>query len=203
MRLVPDGAHDGLPEPLGEFLDAVVARRRALRAYVLSWDFAMLYAMEREWLPIYKLDGRTHRRLKFRLDDQHPVGASHHQKVIVVDDAVAFVSGYDLTRCRFDTSDHRVDDPRRVDHRGIRYPPFHDVGIAVAGDCARALGDLARERWLRATGERHAPTTASNDADVWPAGIAVAATDVDVAIARTEPPFAGHTSATFDAVVGA
>src|SRR6185436_9181740 len=115
MRLVPDGAHDGLPEPLGEFLDAVVARRRALRAYVLSWDFAMLYAMEREWLPIYKLDGRTHRRLKFRLDD-----------------------------------------------RGIRYPPFHDVGIAVAGDCARALGDLARERWLRATGERHAPTMASD-----------------------------------------
>ena len=209
MRLVPDGAHDGLPEPLGEFLDAVVARHRALRGYVLSWDFAMLYAMEREWLPIYKLDGRTHRRLKFRLDDRHPVGASHHQKVIVVDDAVAFVSGYDLTRCRFDTSDHRVDDPRRVDHRGIRYPPFHDVGIAVAGDCARALGDLARERWLRATGERHAPTTASDAADVWPAGIAVAATDVDVAIARTEPPFAGRPAVTeiralhFDAIASA
>jgi len=28
----------------------------------------MLYAMEREWLPIYKLDWRTHRRLSFRLD---------------------------------------------------------------------------------------------------------------------------------------
>ena len=31
---------------------------------------AMLYAMEREWLPIYKLDWRTHRRLRFRLDDE-------------------------------------------------------------------------------------------------------------------------------------
>ena len=134
MRLVPDGAHDGLPESLGEFLDAVVARQRALRGYVLSWDFAMLYAMEREWLPIYKLDGRTHRRLKFRLDDQHPVGASHHQKVIVVDDAVAFVSGYDLTRCRFDTSDHRIDDPRRVDHRGIDAGSVGQVHHVVVRD---------------------------------------------------------------------
>ena len=72
MRLVPEGAGDGLPEPLGDFLNAIIARRRELHGYVLSWDFAMLYAMEREWLPIYKLDWRTHRRLSFRLDDRHP-----------------------------------------------------------------------------------------------------------------------------------
>ena len=35
---------------------------------------------------------------------------------------------------------------------GKPYPPFHDVGIVVGGDCARALGELARERWRRATG---------------------------------------------------
>jgi len=209
MRLMPDGATDGLPDQLGDFLNAVVARAPALRGYVLSWDFAMLYAMEREWLPIYKLDGRTHRRLSFRLDDQHPVGGSHHQKVIVVDDAVAFVSGYDLTRCRFDTNDHAHDDPRRVDHRGVRYPPFHDVGIAVAGDCARALGDLARERWRRATGERPCEAGLADPADVWPQSMAIVATDVDVAITRTEPAFAGHAAVTeiralhFDAIAAA
>ena len=74
MRLVPDGANDGLPELLGDFLNEVVARRPELHGYVLSWDFAMLYAMEREWLPIYKLGWRTHRRLTFRLDDKHPIG---------------------------------------------------------------------------------------------------------------------------------
>ena len=192
MRLVPDGAHDGLPEPLGEFLNAVVARCRDLHGYVLSWDFAMLYAMEREWLPIYKLNGRTHRRLAFRLDDKHPVGASHHQKIIVVDDAVAFVSGYDLTRCRWDTSEHVCKDQRRVDHRGTPYAPFHDVGIVVAGDCARALGDLARERWYRATGDRLDPITPSRASDVWPDGVRAAAADVNVAISRTEPAFDGR-----------
>ena len=49
MRLVPEGANDGLPEGLCEFMDAIVARRRTLRAYILSWDFAMLFARaERE-----------------------------------------------------------------------------------------------------------------------------------------------------------
>ena len=115
MRLIPGGAKDGLPEPLCEFLNALVEARRGLRGYVLSWDFAMLYALEREWLPIFKLDWRTHRRMSFRLDDQHPAGASHHQKVVVVDDSVAFVSGYDLTRVRWDTCQHQKHEPRRVE----------------------------------------------------------------------------------------
>src|SRR4051812_34179278 len=62
-HLVPGGANDGDPEPLGEFLHAVVESRPALHAYVLNWDFAMLYALEREWLPLYKMDWRSHRRL--------------------------------------------------------------------------------------------------------------------------------------------
>ena len=192
MRLVPGGAKDGLPEPLCEFLNALVEARRGLRGYVLSWDFAMLYALEREWLPIFKLDWRTHRRMSFRLDDQHPAGASHHQKVVVVDDNVAFVSGYDLTRVRWDTCQHQKHEPRRVDHLGISYPPFHDVGIAVGGDCARALGDLARERWRRATGKSLRPVAADTSSDAWPSGVEPALTDIDVAIARTEPSFNGY-----------
>jgi len=209
MRLVPDGANDGFPEPLGDFLNAIVAARSGLRGYVLSWDFAMLYAMEREWLPIFKLDWRTHRRLSFHLDDQHPTGASHHQKVVVVDDAVAFVSGYDLTKVRWDSCGHKQNDPRRVSHDGKPYAPFHDVGIAVGGDCARALGELARERWRRATGKRLKPAPAAPASDAWPTGIEAALTDVDVAIARTEPPFKGRPAVTeirqlhLDAIAGA
>jgi hypothetical protein len=122
MRLTPKGADDGLPEPLAEFLNTITARR-GVHGYVLSWDFAMLYTLEREWFPIFKLDWRTHRRLHFRLDDHIPAGASHHQKIVVVDDTVAFVSGYDLTRVRWDTHKHAEDDPCRVDHRGVKYAP--------------------------------------------------------------------------------
>ncbi len=193
MRLVPDGAHDGLPEPLGEFLNAIVASRPDLHGYVLSWDFAMLYAMEREWLPIYKLDWRTHRRLSFRLDDRHPVGASHHQKVIVIDDALAFVSGYDLTRCRWDTSAHRCNDA--ASRRPSRANRIRRSTTSASSSAATVR---ARSASLRANAGSERPATAPcrppmrTIDDLWPENVAVAATDVDVAIARTEPAFDGR-----------
>jgi hypothetical protein len=58
ISLVPGGANDGYPEELGEFLKEVARRERRLRMYVLFWDFVMLFAGDREWVPLYKLAGR-------------------------------------------------------------------------------------------------------------------------------------------------
>jgi phospholipase D1/2 len=185
--LVPADPGDGLPRLLGDFLDALVRRRRSLRIYVLDWDFAMLYALEREPLPIYTLGWRTHRRLHFRLDDRHPVGASHHQKIVVIDDAVAFVGGIDLTIRRWDTPAHRPDEPRRVDPSGVPYPPFHDVQVAVDGDAAAALGALARRRW-----HANAVPPRSVTHDPWPEFVRPDLADVDVALVRTEPRYDGQ-----------
>lgn len=188
VRLIPQGANDGLPEGLCDFLNAVVSRRRSIRAYILSWDFAMLFALEREWLPVYKLDWRTHRRLSFRLDAKHPLGASHHQKVVVIDDALAFVGGFDLTQRRWDTSEHAADCPERRDVNGEPYGPFHDIQAMVDGEAARAIGELARARWHRAVGSRARRVATTRDSDPWPHGYRPDIADIDVAIARTEPP---------------
>ena len=192
QQLVPDGPDDGWPEQVGDLLNALVSRRRGLRAYVLTWDFAMLYLLEREWLPLYKLDWRTHRRLSFRLDAKHPTGGSHHQKFIVVDDSVAFVSGFDLSRSRWDTSEHRCEEPRRRNPSGLSYGPFHDVGAVVEGECARSIGELARERWLRATGRRARVAVDKPVDGRWPKSIVPVLRDVPVAIARTEPALDEH-----------
>lgn len=190
VELVRDGTQQGLPSALGELLNALVARRPQLNAYILIWDFAMIYAIEREWMPVYKLDWRTHKRLCFRMDDKHPIGASQHQKVVVIDDAIAFVGGLDLTRSRWDTPEHKPDDPRRVDPLGTSYAPFHDVQMIMEGDVAAALGELARERWYRATKKRisAAPTVREGR---WPADLEPHLTDIDVGIARTQPEYAG------------
>ena len=191
MRLVPGGADDGLPEPLGDFLHEVVARRPSLKAWVLSWDFSMLYALEREWLPVYKLGWRTHRRLRFRLDAAHPLGASHHQKVVVVDDSVAFVGGFDLAGSRWDRPEHRADEPLRVDATGKPHPPFHDVQAMLDGPAAAAFGELARERWRRATG--HVPTGEPRGPvrghAAWAPWVRPDFENVELGISRTEP---GH-----------
>jgi phosphatidylserine/phosphatidylglycerophosphate/cardiolipin synthase-like enzyme/membrane protein DedA with SNARE-associated domain len=187
-ELAPQGADDGLPNRLSEFLDTLVARRRDLHAYVLGWDFAMLYALEREMLPIYSFGWRTHRHLHYHLDDRHPPGGSHHQKIAVVDGRLAFVGGIDFAATRWDTPEHALEEPARRTSEGAPYSPFHDVTMMVEGDAARALHELACERWRRATGK--APAHAgTSDASPWPAGVAPEFEDVDVGIARTEPAY--------------
>ncbi|MBI4207549.1 MAG: VTT domain-containing protein [Betaproteobacteria bacterium] len=195
MRLMPQGANDGLPEGLCDFINAVVAGRPNVRAYILSWDFAMLFALEREWLPVYKLDWRTHPRLSFRLDANHPVGASHHQKVVVIDDALAFVGGFDLTQRRWDTPEHACDAAARCDANGTPYPPFHDLQAMVDGNVARALGELARTRWHQAVGRPARSLDTAPRNDPWPIECPPDITDVDVAVARTEPAFNGRPGA--------
>jgi phospholipase D1/2 len=189
-RLRPDRPPGPYPDELGPFLDALVRERRDLRVYILNWDCNIVYAFEREILAPLQLGWKTHRRIQFRLDSHYPVGASLHQKIVVVDDAIAFSGGLDLTIRRWDTPEHLVQHPARVDHCGVQYPPFHDIQLLVDGPAAHALAELARERWFRRTGQRIPPT--SVETDPWPCEVQPDITDVDVAIARTESAYAGR-----------
>ena len=182
---------DEFPDELGEFLVALVRHNPKLNVYLLSWDFNMIYAAERELLPALRLRIQAPPRFHFRLDNMHPKGASHHQKVVVVDDQVAFAGGIDLSRWRWDTSEHKPDDARRIDPDGKPYPPFHDLMMMVEGDAAARLGQLARERWRRARGWKIKPPTGV-DRSPWPESVASGLDDVRMAIARTEPAYQGR-----------
>ncbi|EJM97764.1 VTT domain-containing protein [Herbaspirillum sp. YR522] len=193
--LLPDGGDDdGFPRQLGDFLHALVADRPALHIQVLNWDYAMLYALEREWMLARKPGRPRNARLRFHTDSRHPVGASHHQKIVVVDDRVAFVGGLDLTRCRWDTPDHACDNPLRRDPDGKPYAPFHDVQAMVDGDCARALGELARRRWKLAgyAASRQVRGADHGQGDPWPADQVPDLQDIEVGISRTEPAHDGR-----------
>lgn len=185
VRLNP---RDAATPSFGDFLHHLVRRNRKLRIYVLLWDFAMIYAADREIIPLYSHPWRTHRRIHFRLDNTHPLGASHHQKIVVIDDAVAFAGGLDIAEHRWDTSDHLPQDPHRVDSLGRLYPPNHDVQLVVDGDAAAELGRLVRERWRRATGKR-LRVAAPLPADPWPPKVTPDLEHVLVAICRTEPAY--------------
>jgi phospholipase D1/2 len=186
-RLVGESckADDGYPEGLVDFLSALVQRRRELVVHVLVWDFSMLYAMERELTPAFALRWRTPRRLHYCLDDGLPFGAAHHQKIVVVDDAVAFSGGLDLTIRRWDTREHRIDDERRTDVAGKPYPPFHDVQALVDGEAAGVLAELARDRWTQGACERPPPIAPIGDP--WPDSVKPDLTEIDTGIARTIP----------------
>jgi phosphatidylserine/phosphatidylglycerophosphate/cardiolipin synthase-like enzyme/uncharacterized membrane protein YdjX (TVP38/TMEM64 family) len=172
------------PAMLGDFLSMLARRRRTLEVRILIWDYPMIYGTDREFPSGYGLGWKPHERIAVRYDNTHPVTGSHHQKVVVIDDAVAFCGGLDLTSRRWDTPDHGPNNERRC-YEGGGYPPFHDVMMMVDGAVARSLGDLARERWLRATTQRLSPVR--HPADVWPPHVPAAFHDVGVGISRTEP----------------
>ena len=174
------------PTRLDELLSFVARRRPHLRCYLLIWDYAALYTLERDPWSRWKLGWRTHRHVRFGFDDRHPVGGSHHQKIVVVDDQLAFCGGIDLTSHRWDTCAHRVDEPARTSFGGKPYGPYHEVHTMVAGPVAASLGMLARDRW-RALGEERLPTVRPSSEDLWPDDVTPDLTDVDVAIARTVP----------------
>lgn len=175
----------GPPITLLDFLNELLNRNPKLKIHVLNWDYSVIYALERETMAQIKLFWSARPNLDFRFDDRHPVGASHHQKVVVIDDSIAFAGGIDLTGKRWDSPVHHPNNPGRRGPDGKEYGPFHDIQCMVSGQAARTLGELARERWRRATGEVIRPST--NEC-MWPASID-GCEDLHCGIVRTEPAF--------------
>ena len=186
----PYGA-DGWPSRLGDFLIALADAKPRLEIRIVLWDFAMIYAPERELIPIFRLPWKGHPRIHLQMDSAHPPAASQHQKIVVCDDKVAFSGGLDLTANRWDTREHLADDPRRTNPAGDAYGPFHDAMAIVDGAAAHALGEIARHRWAVASGyDCHAPTDGLAG-DPWPASVRPLLSDVHPAIARTYPAYRG------------
>jgi phosphatidylserine/phosphatidylglycerophosphate/cardiolipin synthase-like enzyme len=110
-------------------------------------------------------------RIRAALDSHERPMHCHHEKVVVIDDEIAFVGGIDLTDLggdRFDTPEHPA--------RGRL--GWHDVASRIRGP---AVADVARhlaQRWEAVTGER-VPAQAAEAAA--PAG------DVELQIVRTVP----------------
>ena len=189
LSLIRNGDDDKyrFPRKLGKLLNFLIKKRKQLRIYLLSWDFSMIYALEREFFPKYKLKWRSHNRIHFCLDGKHPVGGSQHQKLVVVDDKVAFAGGFDLSKWRWDSSEHKADDKRRLDPDGKPYRPFHDVQMVLDGPAAGALGKLARDRWERAFSEKISFSNNNENNDPWPESVEPQFKDIEIAIARTMP----------------
>lgn len=185
-----EGPDDGAPNAIGALLEYVLHRSPHLRIRVLRWDLAFLKMPVRGTTSALILDWLTPGRLKFRMDGHHPPGACHHQKIAVIDDCMAFCGGIDVTGGRWDTPAHLDDDPGRRWPNDEPHGPWHDATTAVDGPAARALGELARARWAAATG--HRPHTHPPGGDCWPADLLPDLRDVDIGIARTEPPYRGR-----------
>ncbi|KFB10084.1 phospholipase D-like domain-containing protein [Nitratireductor basaltis] len=184
IRLHPDQGEKSVR--LGNLIREAVEENEDLTVRILVWRLGSLYSQKKI---LQKEPWREHPRILVRYDGKHPLRASHHQKLVCLDDSLAFTGGMDLTVHRWDRRPHRPYDPDRVTEDGEAYEPVHDTQIALEGVAAKAIGDLARERWRRATGERHQPE--HHGEEIWPDGFDPDLKDCEIGIARTLPSMMG------------
>ncbi|WP_313046082.1 phospholipase D-like domain-containing protein [Brevundimonas sp.] len=190
-RLDPEGPLNDRRAEIGHQLKALVRHKPDLDVRLLIWRSPLLIAASQGFYP-HKAQRWFRRRIvEFRLDGPGILGACHHQKVVVIDNQIAFCGGGDISTDRWDTEEHFSGDPRRCEPTGVIPAPRHEVMCVMDGPAAQALGELARERWRRATGEVIAPIMAQC-ADSWPERVTPALTQVSVGISRTEPQVRGR-----------
>ena len=178
------------PVRLGSFILWLARHRRGLDILILKWSFGALKFLGRGSMLLDLLRWWPHRRIEFKFDSAHPVGCSHHQKIVVIDDRLAVCGGIDMTSERWDTREHREDDPRRKTPSGKRYCPWHDATMMLEGEVAGVLGELGRARWKRAGGGDLGPVEPPNES-AWPEKLEAQFTDLGIGISRTRAAYDG------------
>lgn len=191
IDLDPRKVEEDVPHRLGKFLSWLISCRPDLNIYLLQWDVGLLATLGRGSTPLRLVDWFISQQIHMKLDHMHPHGATHHQKIIVIDDVLAFCGGIDVTADRWDTPEHQENSRFRIRPTSKRpYDPWHDATTVVDGRAAHTLGRLVRKRWETATGEKIPPTPAVQP--LWPDCIEPMFRNVPVAISRTVPAHAGH-----------
>jgi len=176
---------DGAPVELGKLLRFLLKRRKELELKILLWNHPVVYSVHRELFPRWIFWPREPDRVEIVLDSHLPAGASHHEKLVIIDDEVAYCGGVDLTVRRWDVAAHHPTEPRRRDYAHKPYVPLHDVQVVVQGDAAAALGERARTRWQAAGGKPIEPPPRRGTTSAWPRHVKPDFTNTTVGIMRT------------------
>ncbi|MCO6048903.1 phospholipase D-like domain-containing protein [Mesorhizobium sp. RP14(2022)] len=178
---------DEAPEKLGAFIYWLVEQNPELEIFLLRWDVGALATLTRGTTFLTLLKWMRHPRIHTKLDGAHPVGSSHHQKIVVIDDCLAFCGGIDMTADRWDTREHRFRDKRRrrpTTHRA--YMPWHDATTAITGPIVDAIAEICRERW-KVAGGRPGLAPIEGVKSCWPEGLPTHFQYVPVAVSRSAP----------------
>jgi phospholipase D1/2 len=136
------------------FLKNLCRKNPELRIYVICWDYSPAFFFEREWLQDFKFNRGSRRRIRFRFDDRHALGASHHQKFAVVDGSLAFVGSLDFCHARWDLREHSTTCPDRCQPDGEDVSgPYHEVQAYLTGPAVSELQELFEARWILSGGK--------------------------------------------------
>ena len=179
------------PSRLGSFILWLARNRSGLDIKILKWSYGFVKFFGRGSMLMDLARWMPNRQIDFKFDTAHPIGCSHHQKIVVIDDRFAVCGGIDLTTKRWDTREHIEHDRRRADPDDNAMGPWHDLTMMMEGEVAETLGELGRSRWVRAGGDPLGPAK-QGEGSAWPDGMMPHFENVEIGIARTMAPYAGE-----------
>lgn len=167
-----------------------------LQIFLNRWDYSLFMANDREALGSWRWRRHSPDNVHYVLDGAVPMGACHHQKIVVIDDEVAFCGGMDLALNRWDRrshmpSNHHRIDPGALDNELHRFGPYHDIQMVVAGPVVEHLARIVRQRWSRVTEVESIPLRVPADGGAipaaWPPSAEPQFCNAPIAISQTLP----------------
>lgn len=191
-----DDVIDGYPSTLHELIVQCARANPDLEFYINQWGHPFLLAGDREFLPAARWRAENCPNIHFRFDNIVPLQASQHQKIVVIDDAIAYSGGLDIGTMRWDNRRHHPADPLRQDFNDNDdkntqpYIPNHDVQMVVSGQAAKCLAELARKRWFMATDYEAIPIRPYQESglpNIWPSKNPPQFENIEIAISLTFP----------------
>lgn len=165
------------PSDLRQYFNRVVTQNRNLHINVLSWRSPMYLLFGRENFAATKWRFETDRNIIYRQVGHPHMYGTHHEKMVIIDGSCAFLGGMDISRKRWDTRDHKLENPLRKDEFGKHYHPIHDVQLVFAGEMVQEL-----KTYLQEKGNFKGDHESEN---IWPAIEAQEINSIPVALSRT------------------
>lgn len=195
-----------IPVGLADLIRWKATHNPDLEIYLNRWNYSIFFSKERESFSGWKWRMHTPSNVHYCADYKIPFGACHHQKIIVVDDEIAFCGGMDIALGRWDRRSHHIEVENRVDPGGLfqffrkhPYEPYHDIQCVMTGPIVQSFAKLARDRWEEGSGS---PAISMDEkqqisvpSTIWPDFIGPDFEGIELGIARTLPPSNGNDGA--------
>jgi len=203
LRRGEDVDYSGAPVTFSDVVCKVAKERPDVQVYLNKWDYSYFFMKQREPLWQHKWEKCGLENIHPCLDGVVPLGACHHQKIVVIDDELAFWGGMDVAQGRWDKREHHPRNHHRADPGGLPSPdtlhkfgPYHDIQAVLCGPAVRAFAQQVRERWKLASDIEPVPYQPPADMDAlpasWPDDHKPGFDNAAIAVARTVPPMKGE-----------
>ncbi|TVQ25472.1 MAG: hypothetical protein EA383_08235 [Spirochaetaceae bacterium] len=168
------------PRSVGALLVDCARRNPDLHIDIRIWDAPPVFGADQHISRWFQTRAEDTANLDVRFVPADSAFAARHEKYVLVDSAIAFLGGIDVTHARWDDAEHTAANPKRVDPDGARYVPYHDVQAAVSGPVVQELWKMAQNDGLvQAIPDEDTQQT------LWPGDLPADATNATISLART------------------